>query len=153
MTDTQVALESYTGKKIKVTVDQPGRERREITGKVDLANVMAMIVKEERQTMTTLIEASWIVPGSIEEIVEKPRELKARRLDPLTASNARHHLLDRHGWWLFTVPGIDNTGVNQMTDEEALTLHATLDHSILGHYHQPREELAEEIEESVTDAS
>lgn len=133
---------SLEGKKIKLRIARPGHEEREATGKVDVANHMALIIKESGQTMTTLVEASWVVRGSIEEVLDKPRELKQRRLDPLGISNARHHLLDRHAWPI--------RSVNAMTDAEAMTQHALQDHGLLGHYHQSRDDLAAEVETEVS---
>lgn len=156
MTDTQLALASYTGKKVKLLIDKPGEERREAIGRVDIANELAMILKEVGQVMTTLIEASWIVPDSIEEVPDTPREIRSRRLDPLSLSNARHHLIERHGWPLKSgmVNGVHwLRGINEMTDQEAQDAHSSLDHSLLGHYHQSRETLATEVQKQVSDES
>lgn len=138
-------LARYQGKRVTLTLNlkkpnDTGSSTEELDGTVDLVNGPAMILKPRGSTMTKLIELADIVPDSVQVVPEKPRELKARRLEPLSLTNARHHLLDRHEYHL--------KAINTMTDEQAHTEHEQIDHSDLGHYHAERSSDEEILVES-----
>lgn len=131
MTDTQIDLAAYQGKRVKLKLNRKDREElEELEGVVELVGGPAMIIKPRGSTMNRLIESDSIVAGSLELVPETPRELKPKRHQGLSLSNARHHLLDRHGYELAVI--------NRMSDEQAYREHELIDHDRLGHFHEER---------------
>lgn len=104
-------------------------ETEDVEGVVEIVapDESALVIKERGNPMTRLIESAHIQRETLEIIPEKPRELKSRRLDPVTLANARQHLLDRHEFQL--------AAINGMTDEAAVNEHDLIDHGPLGHHH------------------
>lgn len=126
-----IDLAKVQGQRVKFSYIPNGEtDAVELEGTVDLVNPPAMIVKPKGSTMVKLIEERQIVQGTFEVIPEKPRELKARRMDPVGMSSVRNHLLDRHGYELDVI--------NKLTDAAALAEHDQLEHDRLGHFHAPR---------------
>jgi hypothetical protein len=92
------------------------------------ANGMGLLIKPKGRTSAELIEAD-----SIEQVVivpNKPKQIKSKSLKVVTLEDARSHLAERHGTSL--------AWINTATDQSALEYHKTLDHSDLGHNHDPK---------------
>ena len=125
---TDIDLKAYMGKKVTFQYRHQGEgELLDMEGQVMLVNGPAMLFKPKGSAMQKLIELAHIDQQTFQQVTEAPRELKARELPALTLTNARHHLLDRHGYEL--------AAINAMTDEAAFREHEMLDHDRLGHYH------------------
>lgn len=77
---------------------------------------------------------TWIIPLGelleIERLEGRRRALTVRYLRVFEASEVRQHLLDRHGLAHDLLTNIDQ--------EVAMELHNRMDHSHLGHRHEPR---------------
>lgn len=147
-----IDLAAYQGRKVtfQIRLDEPdasGKTQAPMEGTVEAVNGPAMLFKPKGSALMKLIELDKVVEDTFEQIQEKPRELKAKPVVPLTLSNSRYHLLDRHGYELNVVNG--------MTDEAAYRQHELIDHSRLGHFHVPRDQSAEQpaAEQSEVDSS
>lgn len=134
MTKT-VDFKAYEGKKIKFSYTPPKNAAdevaRTIEGTIDMATPTALLIKERGSAMLKLIELSGIDTETLEFIIEPPRELKQKTVDPVTVSSARNHMLDKHGWKL--------DAINGTSDEDAFKIHSAIDHANLGHTHEVRE--------------
>ena len=138
MTVAANTLESYSGKQVVLHVvnDEGGLD--ELEGKVESASEVGMAFKEKGKRDLRLIE-----PSQIEEIElapEAPKKSPQKKLQQVTESGARQHLLDRHGYL--------RSWANQVSDAEAFAEHQSIDHSDLGHRHLTDEETAKKAEKA-----
>jgi hypothetical protein len=128
-----IDLLQYNEKKVIVTVNldeanDKGELAVEIEGTVVAANELGLLLKPKGRTQAELIEADKI--EMVSYVPEKPKTIKAKSLKVVTHGDARTHLIERHGVTL--------SWANQATEESALKYHASLDHSDLGHNHDPK---------------
>jgi hypothetical protein len=126
-------LEQYQDKKIIVTVnlDEPndkGETAVEVEGTALAANALGILLKPKGRTQGELIEAAKI--EQVQFAPEKARAIKAKSLKVVVYGDARNHLAERHGTAL--------SWLNGATEAAALEYHGTLDHSDLGHNHDPK---------------
>ena len=123
----EVPLSEYQDKKVKVVFRRPADTTdTEMVGKVEVANDIALLVRQRGHTMGDLIEAEWISSIGLDDT--KPRELKQKTLKDPNFDTVRAHLADRHAWLL--------EDVNNLGEEEAFKVHRELDHSKLSHTHE-----------------
>lgn len=118
-------LVKYDGKQVILHLVQEDGSAKEMEGKVEAASEAGMAFKEKGKRDVELI-----MPSDIEEIAfapEKPKRITQKKLKPVTVTNVRQHLVDRHG--------MSRSEANSITDEEALELHDQVDHKDLGHKH------------------
>jgi hypothetical protein len=94
---------------------------------------MGILLKPKGRQNVELIEIEQI--EDVRFAPEKPKDLKAQRMDETKYGAARKHLLDRHAGRL--------DKVNKLSEEDALKAHADTDHSNLGHFHGPKPEKSE----------
>lgn len=130
MTVNPQSLEEFSGKQVILHLRQEDGSVKELEGKVEDASEVGMAFKEKGKRDVDLV-----LPDQIEEIAlapSKPKTLAQKKLKPVTDSNARQHLLDRHGY--------DRSVVNSMDDEKGLSEHEDIDHSDLGHKHVAEDE-------------
>jgi hypothetical protein len=104
----------------------------EVFGVVDAVNteMSVLMFREKGKTIGFLVELDSI--DELEVQAEPLKPLKQKALKPITAAQARQHLLDRHEWEL----GV----INATDDESALKAHDEIDHSLLGHTHEEQTE-------------
>lgn len=123
MSAAVINLAEYTGKKVNVKLLN---EDETFPAVVEEATEFAAILRRKGKSALEMHPKD-----DIEEIELQPeheRELKARRLDPVTLDNVKRHLIDRHGYSL--------ASVNPMSPEYAYQFHnEQVDHAELGHYH------------------
>lgn len=123
MSAAVINLAEYTGKKVNVKLLN---EDETFPAVVEEATEFAAILRRKGKSALEMHPKD-----DIEEIELQPeheRELKARRLDPVTLDNVKRHLIDRHGYSL--------ASVNPMSPESAYQFHnEQVDHAELGHYH------------------
>jgi len=134
-------LLQYNEKKVIVTVnlDEPndkGELAIEIEGTVVAANELGLLLKPKGRTAAELIEADKI--EQVSYVPEKPKAIKGKSLKPVAHGDARVHLVERHGVTL--------SWANAATEESALEYHASLDHSDLGHNHDPKPAKSDDAE-------
>jgi len=131
-------LKQYAGKKVVVVRKAADGSLEEIEGTAQTANDLAIVLKPKGKTVNELIEA-----GDIEEVryvAEKLKELKSKSLKEVVHGDARGHLAERHGIALSILA--------KLTEENALANHSDLDHSDLGHNHDPKPAKDESAEDS-----
>lgn len=129
MTAPAIDLSQYDNRKVLVRFDSDEAELEK--GTVTAATPLGIIFKPYGKSNADLIPATRIRHI---ELQPDDTELKPRRVNPVTLSNVKRHLVDWHGYHL--------ADVNAMTPEHALAFHeGTLegvpspDHNLLGHYH------------------
>lgn len=140
MTVNPQSLEEFSGKQVILHLRQEDGSVKELEGKVEDASEVGMAFKEKGKRDVDLV-----LPDQIEEIAlapSKPKTLAQKKLKLVTESNARQHLLDRHGY--------DRSVVNGMDDGKAFSEHEDIDHSDLGHKHAAEDE-DESTDEAGTD--
>lgn len=128
-------LKQYEGQKVIVVValDKPnekGEKAVEVEGTAMAANDLGILLKPKGRTQAELIEA-----GKIEEVrfaPEKITELKTKSLKEVAYGDTRKHLADKHGEKL--------SELNKVNEADAFAAHKDLDHSDLGHNHDPKDE-------------
>jgi hypothetical protein len=132
MTVAANTLSEYSGKQVVLHVvnDEGGLD--ELEGKVESASEVGMAFKEKGKRDLRLIEPSQI--EEIEVAPEAPKKAAQKKLQQVTEKSARQHLLDRHGYL--------RSWANEVSDEEALAEHESIDHRDLGHRHLTDEETA-----------
>lgn len=129
----------YDGKKVVVTVNDSEAEGGQTTieGTVSVGNDMGLLLKPKGKTGLDLIEAAKIV--GVEAAPDTPKKLQVKALQPLKDSQARQHLVDRHGYSV--------ADVESMSDEDALTFHSEdVDHAPLGHNHDGKPKVEKDAE-------
>lgn len=136
----EIDFSQYTGKKVVVTRNLEDGTAGEIEGTVQIGSAIGLLLKPKGKSGAELIEAE-----SIEQVVEQaeaPKKLTRKVLKPIPYGQARTHLLERHGATL--------TDINGVSEEEALAIHAEIDHEAddLGHTHKAPEDAAEAPTES-----
>jgi len=135
MTTSKVDLTAHVNRKIKFHYTPPknaaDEAERDIEGTINMATDSALLIKEKGSAMLRLIEMTGVDFDTLEFIVDPPTEIKQKTVAPITVSNARNHLLDRHGWKL--------DAINGTSDEDAYQIHSAIDHANLGHTHEVRE--------------
>jgi len=134
-----VNLNDYDGKRIRLVrnlrkPNTAGHTAEEVEGLVEVVapDGTALVIKPRGSTMNMMLEASEIEPDSITVVVEKPVPLASKPMAPVTLTNARRHLLDRHGWTMLII--------NETTDQDALRIHNELTHNLMGHNHSNGEQ-------------
>lgn len=130
------ATQNYTelvGKKVILQANE-GDEVVDIRGKLEAANDFGILIKPKGKASSQLIENGEIVSLELDEDAAPKSsgfKLKARRVNPVTESNVRRHLLDGHG--------VQLSYVNQVTAAQALQAHTSLHEgeaaSEIGHFH------------------
>lgn len=142
MTDTELDLSQYEGKKIVVVKKSENGDAAEIEGTAQLANQLGILIKPKGKTNLEMIETADI--EEVRYVVEKPKALARKTLKPVEFGQARNHLLERHGLTL--------TQVNEMDEKAAFDVHNEVDHegSDLGHVHgdKNKTERAEAVSEA-----
>lgn len=145
MTVDTAELKQYDGKKVVVTrnlesPNEKGESAVEVEGVVQAGNELGILIKPKGQVQFKLIPAA-----EIEEIRladDKPQKLKASKLNIVKLGQARKHLLERHGYTLDWVNGVN--------EEQAFEHHKELDHEGLGHVHVDKE--AEKAEKAADES-
>lgn len=120
-------LEQYTGKKIIVIKKSEDGSAVEVEGTAQVANEQGILIKPKGKTTLELV-----VAGDIEDVryvADKPKALTAKVLKLVEFGGARNHLLERHGYTLEQVNGMD--------EQAAFDAHNEIDHEgdNLGHVH------------------
>lgn len=132
MTTAQTSeYDEYQGKKVILTVNAPTEAEpdatEELEGTAVAANALGIMLKPKGKTGLELFEADRIV--GVAYAPEKEKELKAKTLKIVDHGNAKQHLVDRHGYKLAEINGMEETA--------AFDFHKTLEHKELdlGHLH------------------
>ena len=125
----------YRGKKVIVTQNK-GDGAVEVEGLVETTNTLGILIKPKGKTNLVLIEASEV--ESVRYAPEKIKQLKPKSLAPVQYGQARQHLADRHGYAL--------KDLAEYPEADAFDFHKTIDHSDLGHNHDPKPEPEAEAE-------
>lgn len=125
-------LAQYADKKVTIVRNLPEPNEKgegvvEIEGVVQVANEHGLLIKPKGQVKFELVPAS-----EIEEVYlakETTKKLKRSKLKLVPLGQARRHLIERHG--------ITLEWANNVTEEQAMEYHASLDHAELdlGHIH------------------
>ena len=122
----------YNGKKVVVIrnlaeANEKGETAVEVEGTIQAANARGGLLKPKGKSSYELIEMKEIEDVRLVETSVKP--IKRKKLKPVEIGGARNHLAERHGYSL--------SEVNEMTEEDALTEHESIDHeaSDIGHVH------------------
>lgn len=130
-------VQEYIGKRVELVLNDDG-EQVDLTGTVESANSLGFVFKPFGSPKIALYEVAQI--ESIRLAPEKEPELKARRLDPVTLTGVKRHLVDRHGYPL--------ADINAMSAEDALEFHnEQVDHDPLSHFHAVKPEKKEQVEQ------
>lgn len=123
MTTGTIDLTQYADKKVNIKLHD---EDETFPAMVESATAVALIFRRKGKSAVEMKTAEEV--ETIELQPEAERELKARRLDPVTLDNVKRHLVDRHGYSL--------ASINALSSEAAYNFHESeVDHSELGHYH------------------
>lgn len=123
-------LETYEGKQVILHLIAEDGSVNELTGKVENASEVGMAFKEKGKRDVELV-----LPDQIEEISvapSEPKKITQKKVLPVTESNVRRHLADRHGFLL--------SDLAKMSDADAFAQHEAIDHSDLGHRHEAKDE-------------
>lgn len=128
----------YDGKKVVVFLNNaPEGGEPSVEGTVSVGNDMGLLLKPKGKTGLELIEAGNI--ASVEAAPDTPKKLQVKALQPLKDSQARQHLVDRHGYSV--------ADVESMSDEDALTFHSEdVDHAPLAHNHDGKPKAEKDAE-------
>jgi hypothetical protein len=130
-TQTLGSLQNFEGKKVTLVrllpkPDENGFTVAEIKGTIEKGrDGVGVALRLKGKSQTILIDEDEIDSITVES--SATTKLKAKRVDPVKSSKMRQHLLMTHGLTLVYA--------NTLTDEQAVEIHATLDHTILGHFH------------------
>lgn len=136
-------LAEFSGKQVILHLIQDDNSIVELEGKVEDASEVGMAFKEKGKRDVDLV-----LPEKIEEIAlapEKPKKIVQKKLKPVTETNVRQHLVDRHG--------MPRSQANEMADDDALKLHDGIDHADLGHKHETEDDEAVETDGAEADAA
>ena len=97
MTTAQIDFTKYTDKRVTLVVKPADGQGDNVTleGKVELGVPQGLMFKRKGSGQPDLIEAERVV--SIDEVPDKPKELKAKTLKPVDADKVKSHVLERHG--------------------------------------------------------
>lgn len=127
MTTTATDYSEYVGKKVILTRKLEDGSADEVEGNVEVANATGVLVKPKGKVQLVLVDAADVI--EVRLAPESSKKLKAKKLKTIALGQARSHLLERHGGTL--------TEVNEMTEEEALSFHESINHveADLGHVH------------------
>jgi hypothetical protein len=148
MSDTDYG--QYVGKRVVLTrnlkeANDKGELAEELDGTLVAANSKGVMFTPKGQTKADIIAAD-----EIEEVrlaPDKAKKLTAKKLQPVELGKARAHLLERHGLKL--------DDVNKLTEEDAFSYHAQLDHVALnlGHVHVAEQTQAEKDAEAASESA
>lgn len=102
---------------------------RVITGKLIGVGPTAIVVQTRNNA--EMIKREDLL--EVEEVLRYTAKdaLIIRKLAKVTVESVRQHLLDRHG--------VEASTVRELKDDEAMTVHNIIAHSVLGHVHGPTE--------------
>lgn len=118
-------LKDYEGKRVVVQINGDEGQVEEVEGKVEAASAIGLLLKPKGRNDLRLIEATDIV--DVDSPAEPVRKLSCRWIKDVEPGGFRRHLVDRHGATL--------SYVNSLTEEKAEEVHASTDHTDLGHQH------------------
>lgn len=128
MTDTtEVNVGDFAGKMARIAYTKDG-ESVDIEARIEQATPFAIVVREKGQRGAAALKL--INTADIQDILEipdPPRQLKTKKLSPVTQATVRRHMLDAHYCSL--------AYVNSVTDADALKWHNEQDHDGMGHNH------------------
>ena len=106
--------------------NEDGHTAEEVEGLVVTANdSVGIVIKPAGKTLVRLIKTV-----DIEKIDLAPTSLrvfKQKTMRVIGLDTVRQHLLDRHGWSLSVINGMD--------ENKAMEIHKGIDHANLGHAH------------------
>lgn len=146
MTVTAEDIVQFAEKKVVLTYVNAEGVETSTEGKAEAANALGILLKPKGKTNLELVELASIV--GVEHAPEPTKELKAKTLKVVDHGAAKTHLLERHGYTLSEVNGLD--------EATALEVHTQIDHPAedLGHVHGPKAsaEKAEAIEAQAAEA-
>jgi hypothetical protein len=132
MTSTSTEAVDYSQySKQKVTVTVVGAEpnsAEEMLGYVETGNALGLLFRPAKKTQFQLIEAANILEVFVEPVPDKKVQIKS--LGDIKAGAVRQHVADRHG--------IKREILDALSEDEATTKHAGIDHSGLYHNHDPK---------------
>lgn len=121
-------LPNLVGKQVTVELETDGDLPLEVTGQLLAVDIAIGIVVENRDG-TVIIK----LPEIKDVSVALPRtKLVRRMLRWMPPRQVKQHVLDRHGMPWDIIRAMSHQGVHDM--------HALIDHSNLGHRHQPKDE-------------
>lgn len=123
MTAATIDLTQYTEKKVNIKLRD---EDETFPATVESATDVALIFRRKGKSALEMKTADEV--ELIELQPEAERELKARRLDPVTLDNVKRHLVDRHGYSLASINALSSEAAYKFHEEE-------VDHAELGHFH------------------
>jgi hypothetical protein len=137
-----VDYSQFVGRKVELVekVEKDGElAADEHEGTVEAVNGGFVLFKQKGKATARLV-----AEADIEEMrfaIEKPKELKQKKLAPVKYGEARQHLVDRHGYKI--------ADINKMTEQQAFEFHngggeqPGLDHRELGHRHNDPQAVTE----------
>lgn len=128
-----VDYSKYQGKKVLLVRNEAGKtDSEELEGSIEATNALGVVLKPKGKSQLILIEASEI--ERIDFMDEKPKDLVRKTLKLVEFSQARNHLLERHGYTM--------KQIGELTEKEAFEFHVTLNHVELdlGHDHSDKKE-------------
>lgn len=112
----------YEGKKVSIKLAD---EAEAFDATCEAANAKAVMFKRKGKANVEFKNIDEIEKIELQDDAEPV--VKARRLDLVTLSNIKRHLVDRHGYAV--------ADVNAMKSADALAFHEGIDHTPLGHFH------------------
>lgn len=118
-------LADFTKKKVILVAKGTDGQAHEFEGTVSGASPAGLAFKQKGKRDVSLVE-----PDDIEDIrlvPDRPKKMVQKKIDLIKEGNVRQHLVDRHGYTL-------EEG-NELTEEQAIAVHDTIDHKGLGHRH------------------
>jgi hypothetical protein len=123
-------VSAMLGVNVSIQIDRPDPETRQ-----DFTVLEGRILRVEQRDFAIKTQfKTWIIPLAelleIERLEGRRRALTVRYLRVFEAGEVRQHLLDRHGLAHDLLTNVDQ--------EVAMELHNRIDHSHLGHRHEPR---------------
>ena len=124
--EQKLPLDTYVGKKVKVTYQQKGKARVEdAVGVLEESNPVVSMFRPRGKVSAIILRPSEILDYGLDD--SKPVELKQKSLKNPTLNTVRAHLADRHAFPLDVV--------NEMDEESAFQEHLEIDHAGLSHTH------------------
>lgn len=136
---TTIDYGAYKDKKVFVRWVDVGSNERYEEGVIEAGSAVGAVFRIKGERKTWLIEASSIVSIML---VDDPNRVKQKIMPAVEYGRMREHLADRHNFYL--------SALNVLSEENAIVMHETIDHSDLGHRHRkskPVENAVAEAEE------
>jgi hypothetical protein len=136
-------LSKFSGKRVTIVriLKEPGENGEgavELEGVVEVGNELGLLLKPKGKVQFELVPADEI--DDIYLLPEAGKKFKATKLKHVEFGQARRHLLDRHS--------VNLEWANNVSEEQAMEFHASLDHEELklGHVHVDKKPKPEEGE-------